>query len=600
MASVGDSPIVDGASLEMSRLLRAGRFNDAVVFADRALTRLGGPCEAVDLLLGKLTALLNMQRTPECAAVLDAAWAQLQDPRATPAYHASFHSLAANLAFQQGSLHRCVTHLVRATQVLDITDANAEAMRSWLSTANTYSLVGFHRQAVNAQRRAQAISRIGSPEDRRLTAHPEIRVRHAVFLDQQCETQGASHMLGRLVSQLGPDDVDGLEHPYLGYAVARYAALGGECQTDARSLLRAEVDPAPEYDELVRLGEAALAIAEHRAGDALSLLEDAHTTYSMLGSGEVPRLRSLAFSQLGNYADAHEADQTVTYLLAQRTKRLYGLIIEGVTAQLDNDELRRNVGRYADEALTDPLTGLPNRRHLERYVQEILDRGDGATVGVADVDRFKDVNAVHGHLAGDQVLGQVAAIISRTLRAGDFLARYGGDEFVVVLPDTGLAEGREITGRLTAAVASHDWKSLVPRTPVSLTMGLSELDAQTGLAEAFKIADLQMLHSKPNAAQALTYADIELDVAAFRVTRAGKPIDLTRTELSLLNLFLRNPGRVLSRSQIFEAVWGYDFGDESNALLVAVSYLRSKLEAHGKPRVIQTVRGHGYVLREQA
>jgi two-component system response regulator MprA len=131
-------------------------------------------------------------------------------------------------------------------------------------------------------------------------------------------------------------------------------------------------------------------------------------------------------------------------------------------------------------------------------------------------------------------------------------------------------------------------------------MGLSELDAHTGLAEAFKIADLQMLHSKPNAAQVLTFADIELDVAAFRVTRAGKAIDLTRTELSLLNLFLRNPGRVVSRSQIFETVWGYDFGDESNALLVAVSYLRSKLEARGKQRVIQTVRGHGYVLREQA
>jgi two-component system response regulator MprA len=95
----------------------------------------------------------------------------------------------------------------------------------------------------------------------------------------------------------------------------------------------------------------------------------------------------------------------------------------------------------------------------------------------------------------------------------------------------------------------------------------------------------------------LTFAEIELDVAAFRVTRAGKVIALTRTERSLLNLFLRNPGRILSRTQIFEAAWGCDFGGGSNALLVAMSYLRSKLDAHGKPRVIQTVRGLGYVLR---
>jgi two-component system, OmpR family, response regulator MprA len=96
----------------------------------------------------------------------------------------------------------------------------------------------------------------------------------------------------------------------------------------------------------------------------------------------------------------------------------------------------------------------------------------------------------------------------------------------------------------------------------------------------------------------LRFDDVELDVAACRVTRAGEVLALTRTELALLDLFLRNPRRVLSRSQIFEAVWGYDFGPESTALWVTVSYLRSKLESGGRARVIQTVRGLGYVLRE--
>jgi two-component system response regulator MprA len=99
--------------------------------------------------------------------------------------------------------------------------------------------------------------------------------------------------------------------------------------------------------------------------------------------------------------------------------------------------------------------------------------------------------------------------------------------------------------------------------------------------------------------ETLEYADIRLDPVACRASRAGHPLNLTKTELSLLELFLRHPGRVLSHPFILEAVWGYDFGSNSNALWVYISYLRGKLEADGADRVIQTVRGLGYVLRDQ-
>ena len=82
-----------------------------------------------------------------------------------------------------------------------------------------------------------------------------------------------------------------------------------------------------------------------------------------------------------------------------------------------------------------------------------------------------------------------------------------------------------------------------------------------------------------------------LDLAAARVSRGGREVSLTRTEYQLLELFLRNPGRVLSHSSIFQAVWGYDFGPRSNNLWVYVSYLRAKLEAAGEPRILHTVRG---------
>jgi two-component system, OmpR family, response regulator MprA len=94
------------------------------------------------------------------------------------------------------------------------------------------------------------------------------------------------------------------------------------------------------------------------------------------------------------------------------------------------------------------------------------------------------------------------------------------------------------------------------------------------------------------------HADLVLDPASHEVTRAGRLVELTRTEFQLLELFLRHPRQVLTRSVIFENVWGYDFGPRSNSLEVYMGYLRRKTEAGGEPRLLHTVRGVGYVLRE--
>ena len=96
----------------------------------------------------------------------------------------------------------------------------------------------------------------------------------------------------------------------------------------------------------------------------------------------------------------------------------------------------------------------------------------------------------------------------------------------------------------------------------------------------------------------LRFADLSLDPATRDIRRGDRQIELTRTEFHLLELFLRNPRQVLTRSLIFERVWGYDFGPTSNSLDVYVGYLRRKTEAGGEPRLIHTVRGVGYALRE--
>jgi two-component system response regulator MprA len=96
----------------------------------------------------------------------------------------------------------------------------------------------------------------------------------------------------------------------------------------------------------------------------------------------------------------------------------------------------------------------------------------------------------------------------------------------------------------------------------------------------------------------VAFADLRLDPATREVHRGERPIELTRTEFSLLELFLRHPRVVLSRSQLFEHVWGYDLGATSNALGVYIGYLRRKTEEGGEPRLLHTVRGVGYALRE--
>ena len=97
--------------------------------------------------------------------------------------------------------------------------------------------------------------------------------------------------------------------------------------------------------------------------------------------------------------------------------------------------------------------------------------------------------------------------------------------------------------------------------------------------------------------EVLSFSDLTMNVTTREVTRGSRAIELTRTEFTLLEMFLRRPRRVLDRSFILEEVWGYDFPTTANSLEVYVGYLRRKTEAGGEPRLIHTVRGIGYVLR---
>ena len=116
--------------------------------------------------------------------------------------------------------------------------------------------------------------------------------------------------------------------------------------------------------------------------------------------------------------------------------------------------MRREAARFEGEALTDPLTGLPNRRRLERYITAVVTRGDRVVIGVCDLDGFKPGNDELGHAAGDLLLVEVAARLRATVRTSDLVARLGGDEFVVLCPGADPTSLDGLADRVRTAVTA--------------------------------------------------------------------------------------------------------------------------------------------------
>jgi two-component system, OmpR family, response regulator MprA len=166
-------------------------------------------------------------------------------------------------------------------------------------------------------------------------------------------------------------------------------------------------------------------------------------------------------------------------------------------------------------------------------------------------------------------------------------------------------DGLEVTRRMRRAGDRTPILMLTARDAIDDRVVGLDAGADDYLVKPFALKELQARlrallrrSGEESDGEVLRYADLVLDPAAHEVRRGDRLIDLTKTEFLLLELFLKHPRQVLTRSQIFESVWGYDFGPTSNALGVYMGYLRRKTEAGGEPRLLHTVRGVGYILRE--
>jgi two-component system response regulator MprA len=181
----------------------------------------------------------------------------------------------------------------------------------------------------------------------------------------------------------------------------------------------------------------------------------------------------------------------------------------------------------------------------------------------------------------------------------------GGPDLLVLDVAMPRVDGLEVARRIRTAGNRLPILMLTARDAVDDRVAGLDAGADDYLVKPFALEELfarvRALSRRSGASDGrsvLRFADITLDPATHEVKRGDREIELTRTEFLLLELFLLNPRQVLTRSLIFERVWGFDFGPSSNSLEVYIGYLRRKTEAGDEPRLIQTVRGVGYALRE--
>ncbi len=191
---------------------------------------------------------------------------------------------------------------------------------------------------------------------------------------------------------------------------------------------------------------------------------------------------------------------------------------------------------------------------------------------------------------------------------GDALERIAGGAYDAVILDVSMPvlDGLEVCRRVREQGDRTPVLMLTAREQVDDRVAGLDAGADDYLVKPFALRELMarvraLLRraEEGEKEETLSFEDLRLDRIAYEARRGERPLNLTRTEFLLLELFLRHPRQVLTRSIIFEHVWGYDFGSGSNSLGVYMGYLRRKTEAGGEPRLLHTVRGVGYVLRER-
>ncbi len=325
---------------------------------------------------------------------------------------------------------------------------------------------------------------------------------------------------------------------YQAHSIAKYADVlceegrGDEAEARYREALELmEGVPVKSWLEEILLNFATLLMDSNRHGEARALLLSAEKKlanqqpipmnircYELLAryyehQGDLEKALSYQRRALGKQKELGRliGDNNLSKALAlldlERVK------LEGELYRIQNTELRDLKTRLEDsnrklkkQLIHDPLTGLLNRRYLMTHMPGELARitrsGEDFGVVFADVDNFKMINDTHSHQAGDQVLQRVASLLTGCLRKADLVIRYGGDEFILLLPGAGENKVNTVISKINKAVESEDWDEISPELTVRMSLGGVKADRNLDLQQILQIADQRMYAAKRSAESA--------------------------------------------------------------------------------------------------
>lgn len=288
--------------------------------------------------------------------------------------------------------------------------------------------------------------------------------------------QEACHMLAELCAMLPELPDGGAQEALIDLALAQRAAGMSEQAKVTLAAVRSQlpvIDPMQPQAAALRYASQ-VAELEGRPQEALALFRRYHSV--------VVRNEHAAF-------DARMAEMGATvHVLSLRQ--------ENAELRRSNDGLSTSFRQVSTLAATDPLTGVGNRRALESAFASLSSAGGALSVLMLDLDHFKSINDRYSHVVGDRVLREVATVLGHALRGGDFLGRYGGEEFTVLLAETGLATALPVADRLRLAVEAVDWSAVAPELRITVSGGVAQVRTGEAFDAAVARADALLYRAK--------------------------------------------------------------------------------------------------------
>jgi len=246
-----------------------------------------------------------------------------------------------------------------------------------------------------------------------------------------------------------------------------------------------------------------LAVPLVNDGVVLGLLSIQHPEAGVYARADLHLMRQLGEQLAGALADAQAFEDLESYR-RHLEERVTERTVELEKANLEKERLitmlRERSLRLERESQEDALTGVANRRcfmqRLSAEIEVALAVGRPLSIAIADLDHFKHVNDQLGHPLGDQALRESAALMRRSCRQSDLVARIGGEEFALILPGMTRDDAIEFCESLRAAVGAHDWRALHPELSITISIGLAQWDGSAELEELVHAADAQLYRAK--------------------------------------------------------------------------------------------------------